>query len=115
VNPGALTGNNDVGISLMAGEEADAIVDVLRDKLGDRLRVSDHAAYVKVETDTGALEIALDEVAEILGRPFTMSDFHVVFASFYGRPHVTEERVGIYSDMAAGVIDPPMVAGVNED
>jgi len=96
--------NNDVGISLMAGEEADAIVDILREELGDRLRVNDHLTYVKLETDAGRLEVFFDEVGQALGRPFTLGDFQVIFASYYGRPQVFDHKMGVYSSMTAGVI-----------
>jgi len=45
--------NDEIGISLMAGEEADAIVELLTEELGDRLRVKDCVTYLKLETDAG--------------------------------------------------------------
>lgn len=99
-----LVANDDVGISIMAGEEADAIVDILRDELGDRLRVSDHVTYIKLETDAGKLEIRFADVAEALGRRFTLSDFQVVFSSYYGRPQVSDDEVAVYASMTAGVL-----------
>lgn len=97
--------NNDVGISLMAGEEAHAIVDILREKLGGQLRVTNHLTYLKLETDADHLEVCFDDVAEALGHPFSLGDFQTIFASYYGRPIVAEDRIGVYSSMTAGVYD----------
>jgi hypothetical protein len=97
--------NEDVGISLMAGEEADAVVDILREELGDRLRVTDCITYLKLETDAGHLEVRFADVAEVLGRPFTLGDFQAIFASYYGRPSVDDDQIGVYASMTAGVFD----------
>jgi MmoB/DmpM family protein len=100
-----LQANDDVGMSLMAGEEADAIVDILREELGERLRVTDCITYLKLETDAGALEVRFDDVAEMLGHRFTMADFQMIFSSYYGRPHLVDDRIGVYASMTAGVLD----------
>ena len=97
--------NDAVGISLTAGEEADAIVAVLREELGDQLRVTDCVTYLKLETDRGMLEVRFDDVAEMLGHRFGMSDFQMIFSSYYGRPLIGEDRIGVYSSMTVGVID----------
>lgn len=97
--------NDDVGMSLMAGEEADAIIEILRDQLGDELRVTDCVTYMKLETAAGQLEVRFDDVAEILGHRFTMSDFQTIFASYYGRPSMLEDQIGVYASMTAGVSD----------
>lgn len=102
--PTVITPNDDVGISLMAGEEADAVVSLLRDRLGDALRVSDHVAYVKLETSIGQIEVRFEDAAEVLGRPFTLGQFQVILSSYYGRPTVDDDMFGVYSSMTAGVI-----------
>jgi hypothetical protein len=102
---GEVVSADDVGISLMAGEEANAISEILRDALGDGLRVSDCTTYLKLETESGSLEIHFEDVGEKLGRPFTLSDFQLVFASYYGRPCVRDDMIGVYSSMTVGVSD----------
>ena len=97
--------NNDVGISIFAGEEADAIIELLREELGDELRVKDCLTYKKLETGTGRIEVKFDDVAEILGHRFSMSDFQAVFASYYGRPSLLDDRMVVSTDMSVGVID----------
>jgi hypothetical protein len=97
--------NNDVGMSLMAGEEADAVVRILRDELGDRLRIRDCITYLKLETDAGQLEVRFDDVAELLGHSFSLADFQTIFASYYGRPFVDDDRISIHANMTAGVYE----------
>ena len=97
--------NDDVGMSLIAGEEAEAIVELLREQLGDRLKVRDAVTYLKLETDAGQLEVQFSDVAEMLGRPFTLSDFQTIFASYYGRPSVDDDMAGVYADMNAGITE----------
>ncbi len=97
--------NDDVGMSLTAGEEADAIVGILRGELGHRLRVTDCITYVKLETDIGQLEVSFADVAAELGHRFTLSDFQTVLASYYGRPLLGDDGIGVYSSMTAGVLD----------
>jgi hypothetical protein len=97
--------NGDVGISIMAGEEADAIAEVLREEMGDSLRIKDCITYLKFETDSGQIEVRFDAVADVLGRHFTMHEFQEVFASYYGRPHLVDDRLGVYASMTAGVRD----------
>jgi hypothetical protein len=97
--------NNDVGISIFAGEEADAIIEILRENLGDRLRVTDCITYMKLETDAGKIEVKFDDVAEVLGHRFTQGDFQTVFASYYGRPSLLDDRMVVSTGMNVGVID----------
>lgn len=103
---GNLVGNDEVGISLMAGEETDAIVELLTAKLGDALKVTDHITHVKLETNAGQIEICFADVAESLGRHFDMGDFQGIFASYYGRPSISDEMIGVYTSMTMGVSDP---------
>jgi len=105
VTPPPAEANDDVGMSLMAGEETDAVVAVLRDDLGARLRVTDCMTYLKLETDAGHLEIRFDDVADLLGRRFTMADFQAIFSSYYGRPSLTDEWIRVDASMTAGVLD----------
>jgi hypothetical protein len=97
--------NDDVGMSLMAGEEADAIVEILQASLGPRLRVRDGVTYLKLETDAGKIEVDFADVADILGRPFTLSDFQTIFTTYYGRPYVSDEMIGVYADMSIGITE----------
>ena len=95
-----LQGNNQVGIVIPNGEEAEAITELLREQMGDRLEVTVGGAYTKLVADD-SIEIRYQEVAEILGRRFTASEFQIIFASYYGRPSMDDDMIGIYSEMIA--------------
>lgn len=97
--------NNEVGISLMAGEETDAIVEILKEQMGDGLRVTDSITFLKLETSVGQIELKFDDVSEALGRHFTLGDFQVIFASYYGRPSIADDHIGVYASMTAGITD----------
>jgi hypothetical protein len=103
--PDQVQPNDDVGMSLMAGEEADVIIDLLRESMGQALRVTDCTTYVKLETGSGRLDVRFDDVADALGRPFDLGAFQMIFSSYYGRPLVLDDRIALCSDMTAGVID----------
>jgi hypothetical protein len=105
VPPAQAEANDDVGMSLMAGEETDAVIELLGEDLGPRLRVTDCITYRKLETDAGYLEVRFDDVAERLGRRFTMADFQAIFSSYYGRPSMTDEWIRVDASMTAGVLD----------
>lgn len=97
--------NDDVGISIVAGEEADAIAEILKEELGDRVRITDCLTYVKFETDVGKLEVRFADVADVLGHRFTMGDFQAIFTSYYGRPNLMDDRMVVSTSMTAGVMD----------
>jgi hypothetical protein len=101
-----LEANDDVGMSLIASEEADAIVELLTEQLGDGITVRNAVTYLKIETGVGKLEVQFADVADLLGRPFTLSDFQTIFASYYGRPYVDDDMAGVYADMNMGITDP---------
>lgn len=96
--------NDDVGISIFAGEEADAIIQILSEDLGDELRVTDCITFMKLET-AGQIEVKFDDVAELLGHRFTPGDFQAVFASYYGRPSLLDDRIVVSTGMSVGVTD----------
>ena len=100
----AVVPNHDIGMSLTKGEETDAVVELLREEYGDAVRVSDKLTNLKVETSTGKLEIRFADVAERLGRPFGLADFQLIFATFYGRPVVHEDRIELSSSLTAGIL-----------
>jgi hypothetical protein len=100
-----LEANDDVGMSLIAGEEADAIIELLKAQLGEELTVRDAVTYLKIETGVGQLEVHFAAVADLLGRSFTLSDFQTIFASYYGRPYVDDDMAGVYADMDMGITD----------
>lgn len=97
--------NDEVGMALRAGEAADAVIEVLRETHGDRLRVDDRRNYLKVGCDAGMLEVRFADVAEVLGYPFGAGDLGAILSAYYGRPQLLDDRLELHADMRAGVFE----------
>jgi alkene monooxygenase coupling protein len=88
---------NTVGISLIASEEANAALDMVREEMPDA-RIGDHDCYFKIERD-GLLEFRMADMSERLGRDFSVPDFLVIMASYYGRIVVQDGLVQVHSEI----------------
>lgn len=82
-----------VGICLMKGDEADATISHLLDRLPD-MRVADHITYFRVESESDIC-IDLREVAAYLGRNLPMSSFLITLSAYFGEIHVNEDALRI--------------------
>ncbi len=88
--------NNKVGPILRSGEIASAVVEAVQeDNPGKQFRISDHMAYVRVETD-GECIIRRSTMEEILGRAFRMQEIEVDLSSFAGQIELNEDQVRFY-------------------
>ena len=86
-----------VGMVLMGSEEAEAAVQMLREQRPD-LTITYDQCYYSID-GRGKIEIDLDELSDRMGREITVSDFLVIFSSFYGRVDMDEKRFGIYAEL----------------
>jgi hypothetical protein len=86
-----------VGMVLMGSEEAEATVEMLREKRPD-LAITDDGCFYSI-AGTGNIEIDLQELGERLGRELTPTDFQVVLSSFYGRVRLDEKCFGVYAEL----------------
>jgi|SRR5581483_12165788 propane monooxygenase coupling protein len=86
-----------VGVVLMGSEEAEVVVELLREQRPD-LTITRNDCYYSIE-GRGNIEIDLAEVGERLGRALEMSSFLVVMSSYYGRVKIEEQRFGVYADL----------------
>jgi len=86
-----------VGMVLMGSEEAEVVVEMLREQRPD-LIITHNDCYYSIE-GRGNIEIDLAEVGERLGRDLEMSSFLVVMSSYYGRVNIEEQRFGVYADL----------------
>jgi hypothetical protein len=86
-----------VGMVLMGSEEAEVVVEILREQRPD-LTITHNDCYYSIE-GRGNIEIDLAEVGERLGRDLEMSSFLVVMSSYYGRVKIEEQRFGVYADL----------------
>lgn len=86
-----------VGMVLMGSEEAEVVVELLREQRPD-LTITHNDCYYSIE-GRGHIEVDLAEVGERLGRDLEMSSFLVVMSSYYGRVKIEEQRFGVYADL----------------
>ncbi len=86
-----------VGMVLMGSEEAEVVVQMLREQRPD-LTITHDQCYYSID-GWGKIEVDLAELSERLGRDIDVSDFLVVFSSYYGRVKVEEKRFGIYAEL----------------
>ena len=103
----SLAQHDEVGVSLAAGAEADAVVEVLGEDLGGAVRISRRASYVRIDSTVGELVIRYRDVEEVLGYPFGAGEFQAILSAYYGRPTLAEDRISFSSAMTAGVLDDP--------
>jgi hypothetical protein len=106
----ALTQHDEVGVSLAAGAEADAVLEVLTTEPGAAVRVDRRATYVRIETDAPPLVIRYDDVADVLGYPFGPGEFQAILSAYYGRPALAEDSISFHAAMTAGVLDEDIAA-----
>ena len=86
-----------VGMVLMGSEEAEVVVEILREERPD-LTITHDECYYSIE-GRGKIEIDLVEVSERLGRDLNVPSFLVIMSSYYGRVKMDEQRFGIYADL----------------
>lgn len=86
-----------VGMVLMGSEEAEVVVEMLREQRPD-LTITHNDCYYSIE-GRGNIEVDLAEAGERLGRDLEMSSFLVVMSSYYGRVNIEEQRFGVYADL----------------
>jgi propane monooxygenase coupling protein len=87
--------HNRVGISLMAGPDAEAAVEHIRETQPDAV-ISDRVSFYKIERDE-QIGFDMKEISDIAGRQIDTQTFLVSMSTFYGRIDVSQDRVDIYS------------------
>lgn len=88
--------HNHVGIKLTAGEEAEAVVDVIT-AAHPEARVERYPAYISVVVPH-RLTLEIPQVSEQLGRPYDVPTFLVILSSYHGYIGVEDERVTITAE-----------------
>lgn len=87
-----------VALCLMKGEEADATIEAL-EAADPSLSVRDHGTYWKLEAE-GEIRVAMDDVAERLGRPLQLGQWLVIMATYVGRAHSGGDHFVVTSEMS---------------
>ncbi len=86
-----------VGMVLMGSEEAEVVVEMLREQRPD-LTITHNDCYYSIE-GRERIEIDLAEVSDRLGRDLDVSSFLVIMSSYYGRVKIEEQCFGIYAEL----------------
>ena len=84
-----------VGISLMAGPDAEAAVLHIQETQPDA-KISDRVSFYKIERE-GEIGFDMEAISDIAGRRIDTQTFLVSMSTFYGRIDVSQNRVDIYS------------------
>lgn len=79
-----------VGLCLMKSDEADAVVEHLKDTSPD-VRIEDHVTFYRAEAQSKIL-VDLAEVGDRLGRSLTLPGFLVIVSTYYGRIEVDDMK-----------------------
>jgi len=88
---------NNVGVKLIAGEEADAAAEVIAESYPDAV-IERYPAYLSIEVPNH-VSFDMQRIAEQLGRPYDAPTFLVIMSSFNGRINVEDDRITISSEI----------------
>lgn len=86
-----------VGMVLMGSEEAEVVIEMLREQRPD-LTIRDDGCFYSIN-GTGNIEIDLKEMSERLGREVTSTAFLIILSSYYGRINIEDGRLGVYAEL----------------
>lgn len=86
-----------VGISLIGSAETTVAVEMVAEEMPDA-KITDNDCFFKIERD-GLLRFDMADLAERIGRSYSVHDFLVNMTSYYGRIVVSDAAVEIYADI----------------
>lgn len=86
-----------VGISLIGSAESAAAVEMVAEEMPDA-KITDHDCFYKIERDN-LLRFEMANLAERLGRDYTVHDFLVNMTSYFGRIVVNDGVVEIHAEI----------------
>jgi propane monooxygenase coupling protein len=86
-----------VGISLMAGSDAEAAIEHIRETQPDAT-IDFRDCFYKIERD-GHLSFDMAEISELAGRDIDTDIFLVNMPTYYGRIVVGDGRIDIFSEI----------------
>ena len=88
---------NNVGVKLIAGEEADAAAVVIAESYPDAV-IERYPAYLSIEVPN-RISFDIQRIGEQLGHPYDTPTFLVIMSSFNGRISVEDDRITISSEI----------------
>lgn len=89
-----------VVLALMKTDDIVIAVDWLRDAYASdpTLRIADHGVYYRIDCEEG-FAFDLDEIQELVGRPYSVYDFLVNVSTTIGRAYVTDNCFAITTEL----------------
>lgn len=93
INQG-ISENFSVSAKLIAGEEAECIADLM-EECYPNLVVEDHQSYLSLTVDNEQLVFDMDDIAEEMGSPYSVTKFLAILASYKGDIDVGDNTVSI--------------------
>jgi hypothetical protein len=88
---------NNVGVKLIAGEEADAAAAVIAEAYPDAV-IKRYPAYLSIEAPN-RVTFDMRRIGEQLGRPYDAPTFLVILSSYNGRINLEDDRIIISSEI----------------
>ena len=89
---------DEVSVFLMGGEEADAVMEQLREKDVPGLKIRSADVYWEIEAPN-RIDIDLVDLSERLGREVSISEFLVILATYFGRIDIEENRFSVVTEL----------------
>jgi methane monooxygenase regulatory protein B len=96
----AVRETRSIVLALMKADEIEVAVEWLREAYAadPRVRIADHGVYYRIDAEEG-ITFDLDEIADLIGRPYTVYDFLVNVATTIGRAYVHGNEFTITTDL----------------
>lgn len=89
-----------VVLALMKSDEIEIAVEWLRTTYATdpTLKIADHGVYYRIDAEEG-FTFDLDEIAELVGRPYSVYDFLVNVSTTVGRAYLTGNTFAITTEL----------------
>lgn len=96
----AISETRAVVLALMKTDEIEIAVEWLRQAYADNatLKIEDHGVYYRIDAEEG-FTFDLDEIEELIGRPYNVYDFLVNVSTTIGRAYVRGNTFTITTDL----------------
>ncbi len=91
-------GHEGVGLFIIGGEEADAVMDQVRERNQPGLRIEDRGVYWAIQAP-GRIDVDLEDLSERVGRDIGVPEFLVFMATYYGRVVIGEKTFSVVTEM----------------
>jgi len=89
-----ITENFTVSAKLIGGEDAEAIVDLMREN-NQKLAIENNGSYWAITAENEDLIFDMESISEELGHAFSVANFLAVLASYKGDIDVRDDSVVI--------------------